>query len=107
MPNLSPRYKGNAFAAVGSLDTTFERGEKRNVSVQFVGSGNFEASLLISNDPAYTAAHYVDVTSTLFGVATITAVGFYPILSDFLPEVLRVHVTSIQAAHTIKAFVGH
>ncbi len=106
MPNNSPRFKEMTFAAVGSEDVYFQRPSGRSQSIQFVGSGNFEASIFGTNDPNYTAAHFVDVTSALFGSATITAFGFYPILAMFSPEALRVKVTSVQAAHTIKAFAG-
>ncbi len=72
MPNNSPRFKEMTFAAVGSEDVYFQRPSGRSQSIQFVGSGNFEASIFGTNDPNYTAAHFVDVTSALFGSATIT-----------------------------------
>ena len=101
--NNSDRYTVRSFTAAGTADLGGVQGFGKNPSyganLIIQATGNFEANLLADH---FGDGGYVDVTTFFFGAATFTQAKKFAFVSGYLPWALRVNVTSVQAANSVR-----
>lgn len=102
------RYSIASFTAVGTANLGGIQGFGGylmvGASIYAQATGNFEANLLA--DP-FGDGGYVDVTTFFFGAATFTQAKKFASVPGFLPWSLRVQVTSVQAANSVRFAVSY
>lgn len=102
------RYVVRSFTAAGTADLGGVQGFSRvpNVGANLLiqATGNFEANLLADH---FGDGGYVDVTTFFFGGATFTQAKKFAFVAGYLPWALRVNVTSVQAANSVRFAAGY
>lgn len=107
MAAATDRYVVRSFTAVGTADIggvqIVKRGEHNGLNILIQATGNFEANLLADH---FGDGGFTDVTTFLFGAATFTSAKKFGFLQGYLPWAVRLNVTSVQAANSVRFAVG-
>ena len=99
----STRFRVESFSAAGSLDFVFDRQMPNwyGLQVQFEADGNFAATILAKN----SLGTLQDITSLMTGGAGITSANLF-FQAHFVPETVRINVTSVQSTKHVNVSVG-
>jgi hypothetical protein len=106
----SDRYTVRSFTATGTANLGGIQGwgalpmPLYGAQIYAQATGNFEANLLA--DP-FGDGGYIDVTTFFYGAATFTQAKKFASVPGFLPWSLRVNVTSVQAANSVRFAVSY
>ncbi len=107
---VGDRYTVRSFTAAGTADLGGVQGfmpsgaSPYGANIIIQATGNFEANLIADH---FGDGGYVDVTTFFFGAATFTSAKKFAYVQGYLPWALRVQVTSVQAANSVRFAVSY
>src|SRR5882672_8581627 len=103
----SERFVIRSFTAAGTADLggvqVQPRGNLGGANLVAQATGNWEASILADN---FGDGGFVDVTSMFTGAATFKTGATFARVAGYMPWALRINVTSVQAANSVRFAAG-